>query len=162
MLSSFLVLTKSIVIASIYSEDNMLCHRLHPTFISRISDQNVLFLNIKLSSRWAQGEMKACCLHEMLVITMLLARWRKDEGIQRCVPRYKNKGSVNSCFDEVGRVASEKEPSRHPVLRDPKVLPDVRNRPLSVREIVSHSNFGILLWFTSKQIWNLWFQHRGM
>ena len=90
----------------------------------------VLFCYLKLSSKWDEGDDKACCLHEMLVITMLSARWRKDEGIQRCDPRYKNKGSVNLCFDEVRRVASEKEPNQHPVFRDPKVLPGVRNRSL--------------------------------
>ena len=38
----------------------------------------------------------------------------------------------------------EIEPNRDLVLRDPKVLPEVRNRPLLVRELVSHSNFEIL------------------
>ena len=50
--------------------------------------------------------MKACCLHEMTVITMLSARWRKDEGTQRCDPRYKNKVSVNSCFNQIRRIGS--------------------------------------------------------
>ena len=35
------------------------------------------------------------------------------------------------------------EPNRHPVLRDQKVLPEVRNEPLLLREIISHSTFEI-------------------
>ena len=32
---------------------------------------------------------------------MLLARTKKDDGIQRCDPRYKNTVSVNSCFNQI-------------------------------------------------------------
>ena len=42
----------------------------------------------------------------MLVIAMLSARWRKDEGIQRYHPRYENKVSVNSCFNRARRIGS--------------------------------------------------------
>ena len=42
----------------------------------------------------------------MLAITMLLVRTRKDEGIQRCDPRYKNKVFVNSWYFQVWRIGS--------------------------------------------------------
>ena len=69
---------------------------------------------------------------------------RKDEGIWRCDPRCKNKGFVNLCVDQLRRIDSEMEPTRHPVLRDAKVLPEVRHRLLSVREFVSHSIRNVL------------------
>ena len=42
----------------------------------------------------------------MLVITMLLARTWKDEGIQRCHPRYEYNVSVNSRVNQVQRISS--------------------------------------------------------
>ena len=43
-----------------------------------------------------------------------------------------------------GQIASEKEPNRLPVLRDQKVLSEVRNGPLLQGEYFSHSNCEIL------------------
>ena len=60
-------------------------------------------------------------------------------GFSRFDPRYKNKVSVNSWQFQVRRLASEKEPNRHPVLRDEKVLPEVRNRPLLPRDFFGSS-----------------------
>ena len=42
-------------------------------------------------------------------------------------------------------LGSQKKPNRIPVLRDQKVLPEVRNRSLLVRDLVSYSNSEMLL-----------------
>ena len=47
-------------------------------------------------------------------------------------------------------LGSQKKPNRIPVLRDQKVLPEVRNRSLLVRDLVSYSNSEILLQSTRR------------
>ena len=54
-------------------------------------------------------------------------------------PRYKTKVSVNSWQFQVRRLDFENQPNRHPVLRDEKVLPEVRNRPLLPRDLFGPS-----------------------
>ena len=54
--------------------------------------------------------MKACCLHEMSVITMLLVRTRKDEGIPKSDPRYRR---LRVETERSGVPYRESKPSAH-------------------------------------------------
>ena len=67
------------------------------------------FIVLLLFAR-AHGEVKVswrhAVMHEMTVITMLSASWRKGEVIPRFTPRYTNTGFVNSWSVQIFKISS--------------------------------------------------------
>ena len=89
------------------------------------------------------------CMRSMHKVLSNTALWRSSWmwaiGRVCCWDNWFYHGNSRFSLRIWRELGSQKKPNRIPVLRDQKVLPEVRNRSLLVRDLVSYSNSEILL-----------------